>query len=219
MKGKESRVALWESVRGTQGGGSSASLFTQDRGTVHLSYSNERIRQMNRPPVFPGINTLATDHCPFQTFEKDRGINDFTMIPNGVMGVENLYPYMLSEANKGNLSFERVIELCSANPAKIFGLAPAKGAITPGADADIVIYDPAKDFTISQKNMHSTINYTIWEGLKLKGYPVRTYARGSLIYKDGEFLGKPGTGRFISILTLQQTRQFNQDLVHHAGSG
>ena len=113
------------------------------------------------------------------------------------MGVENLYPYMLSEANKGNLSFERVIELCSANPAKIFGIAPAKGAITPGADADIVLYDPTKDFTITQKNMHSTIDYTIWEGTKLKGYPVRTYSRGSLIYNDGLFLGKPGTGMFL----------------------
>jgi len=143
------------------------------------------------------VNTIATDHCPFNSFDKDRGINDFTMIPNGVMGVENLYPYMLSEANKGRLSFERVVELCSANPAKIFNLSPNKGSITPGADADIVLYDPKKDFTITQKNMHSTIDYTIWEGTKLKGYPVRTYSRGSLVYKDGEFFGKPGYGQFI----------------------
>ena len=143
------------------------------------------------------LNALATDHCPFNTFDKDRGKDDFTKIPNGVMGVENLYPYMLSEATKGRLSYERVVELCSYNPAKIFGLSPAKGVIAPGADADIVLYDPTKDFTISQKNMHSNIDYTIWEGVKLKGYPVRTYSRGNLIYKDGEFLGTPGNGRFL----------------------
>ena len=187
MKGKESLDALWKSV-------------WQDRGTVHLSFSNGRKRQMNRPPVLLdniGINTLATDHCPFNTYEKDRGKDDFTKTPNGVMGVENLYPYMLSQANKGILSFERVIELCSTNPAKIFGISDKKGSIAPGADADIVLYDPKKEFIITQKNMHSTINYTIWEGTKLKGYPVRTYSRGNLIYKDGEFLGKLGWGQFL----------------------
>jgi len=144
-----------------------------------------------------GINVVATDHCPFNTFEKDRGKDDFTMIPNGLMGVENLYPYMLSEANKGRISFERAVELCSSNPAAIFGIAPSKGAIAPGVDADIVLYDPKKDFTISQKNMHSTIDYTIWEGVELKGYPIRTYSRGVLVFKDGEFVGSAGHGRFI----------------------
>jgi len=145
-----------------------------------------------------GINTVATDHCPFNISEKDLGKDDFTKIPNGVMGVENIYPYMLSEANKGRLLYERVVELCSSNPAKIFGLAPAKGSVAPGSDADIVLYDPEKEFTVTQKNMHSSIDYTIWEGIKFKGYPIRTYSRGSLVYKDGEFLGKAGNGRFIS---------------------
>jgi len=144
-----------------------------------------------------GINTVATDHCPFQSSEKDRGKDDFTKIPNGVMGVENLYPYMLSEANKKHTSFERVVELCSYNPAKIFRCLPKKGTITPGADADIVLYDTKKDFTISQKNMHSNIDHTIWEGVNLKGYPVYTFSRGIAVYKNGEFLGKAGHGRFI----------------------
>jgi len=143
------------------------------------------------------IDTVATDHCPFQTYEKDRGENDFTKIPNGVMGVENLYPYMLNEANKGQITFERVVELCSSTPAKIFGCNKEKGIIAPDYDADIVLYDPTKDFIISQKNMHSTIDYTIWEGTPIKGYPVRTYSRGELIYKEGEFLGKQGHGRFV----------------------
>jgi len=144
-----------------------------------------------------GINTIATDHCPFNTNEKNLGKDNFTKIPNGVMGVENSYPYILSEANKGRISFERAVELCSANPAKIFGLAPQKGIVATGADADIVLYDPNKIFKISQKNMHSKIDYTIWEGAAIKGYPVRTYSKGKLVYKDGEFYGKAGHGQFI----------------------
>jgi len=113
------------------------------------------------------------------------------------MGVENLYPYMLGEANKGRISFEKAVELCSANPARLFGCAPQKGVIAPGSDADIVLYDPSRNFTVSQKNMHSDTDHTIWEGLQLKGYPARTYSRGALVYKDGEFLGKPGHGGFV----------------------
>jgi dihydropyrimidinase len=143
------------------------------------------------------INTVATDHCPFRLSDKERGKDDFTMIPNGVMGVENLYPYMLSEANKGRLTFERVVELCAAGPAELFGCAPDKGTIATGADADIVLYDPAKDFVISHENMHSDLDYTIWEGVALRGYPVRTYSRGMLVYKDGDFLGSAGYGRFV----------------------
>jgi dihydropyrimidinase len=93
------------------------------------------------------IDTIATDHCPFQSYEKDWGKDDFTKIPNGCAGVENLYPYMLSAANDGKLSFNRVVELCSSNPAKIFG-CDQKGSITVGKDADIVIYDPNKYFKI-----------------------------------------------------------------------
>ena len=113
------------------------------------------------------------------------------------MGVENLYPYMLGQANKGRITFERAIELCSSNPAKIFGLNPEKGSIKPNTDADIVLYDPDKNFTISQKNMHSAIDYTIWEGVRIKGYPVKTYSRGNLVYNCGEFLGETGQGKFI----------------------
>jgi dihydropyrimidinase len=142
------------------------------------------------------IDTVATDHCPFQSYEKDWGKDDFTKIPNGCAGVENLYPYMLSAANTGKLSFNRVVELCSSNPAKIFGCTQ-KGSLTVGKDADIVIYDPNKDFTISVKNMHSDYDHTIWEGKTLHGYPVQTYLRGNLVYDNGDFVGKPGVGEYI----------------------
>ncbi len=142
------------------------------------------------------IDTVATDHCPFQSYEKDWGKDDFTRIPNGCAGIENLYPYMLSAANEGRITFNRAVELCSANPAKIFG-CEQKGSLTVGKDADIVIYDPEKEFTISVSNMHSDYDHTIWEGKKLHGYPVQTYVRGKLVYDNGEFVGTPGYGKYI----------------------
>ncbi len=142
------------------------------------------------------IDTVATDHCPFQSYEKDWGKDDFTKIPNGCAGIENLYPYMLSAANEGKITFPRAVQLCSANPARIFG-CESKGSLTVGKDADIVLYDPAKTFTVSAGNMHSDYDHTIWEGKTFQGYPMQTYVRGKLVYKDGEFVGTPGYGRFI----------------------
>lgn len=142
------------------------------------------------------IDTVATDHCPFQSYEKDWGKDDFTKIPNGCAGVENLYPYMLDVANSGKITFERAVELCSTNVAKIFG-CDNKGAIAVGKDADIVIYDKDKDFTISVSNMHSDYDHTIWEGKKLHGYPVQTYLRGKLVYDNGDFVGTPGMGDYV----------------------
>lgn len=142
------------------------------------------------------ITTIATDHCPFQSYEKDWGKDDFTKIPNGCAGIENMYPYMLSAANEGKITFNKAVELCSYNPAKIFG-CDAKGAIEVGKDADIVIYNPTKDFTITNDKMHSDCDHTIWEGIKVKGYPEATYSRGKLVFMDGEFLGERGWGKFI----------------------
>ncbi len=142
------------------------------------------------------IQTIATDHCPFQTAEKDWGKDDFTKIPNGCAGVENMYPYMLDAANRGELTFNKVVEICSTNPAKIFG-CQQKGSISVGKDADIVIYNPEKDFTISVDNMHSDYDHTIWEGKKVHGYPEKTYSRGRLVYDNGEFLGESGWGKFV----------------------
>lgn len=142
------------------------------------------------------IATVATDHCPFQQSEKDWGKDNFTKIPNGCAGIENLYPYMLGAANEGKITFNKAVEVCSANPAKLFG-CPTKGSLSVGKDADIVVYDPKKDFTISVKNMHSKYDHTIWEGVSVRGYPVQTYLRGSLVYDNGSYVGTPGQGSFV----------------------
>jgi dihydropyrimidinase len=142
------------------------------------------------------IDTVATDHCPFQQAEKDWGKDNFTKIPNGCAGIENLYPYMLSAANGGKISFPRAVELCAENPARLFGCV-SKGGLCVGKDADIVLYDPKKDFEISVKNMHSDYDHTIWEGVKLHGYPVQTFLRGKLVYDNGVYTGTPGDGRYV----------------------
>ncbi len=142
------------------------------------------------------IDTIATDHCPFQSYEKDWGKDDFTKIPNGCAGIENMYPYMLSAANEGKITFEKAVELCSANPAKIFGCKD-KGSISAGKDADIVIYNPKTEFTITNDKMHSDCDHTIWEGKKLSGYPEKTFSRGRLVFDNGEFVGEKGYGKFV----------------------
>ncbi|MGN0174005.1 MAG: dihydropyrimidinase [Acutalibacteraceae bacterium] len=142
------------------------------------------------------IDTISTDHCPFTLAEKDWGKDDFTKIPNGCAGIENMYPYMLSAANKGEITFEKVVEVCCANPARIFGCTD-KGSLTVGKDADIVLYDPKKDFTITNDKMHSDCDHTIWEGIEVHGYPVKTYSRGRLVYDNGEFKGEAGWGKFV----------------------
>lgn len=174
MKGKESQVAIWDAIK---------------RGD---------------------ITTIATDHCPFTQAEKDWGIKtkdgkpgNFTNIPNGCAGIENMYPYVLSEANKGRISFNKAVELCATNPSKLFGLDHIKGALQVGLDADIVLYDSKKNVTISNKDMHGATDHTIWEGAEIKGYPVATYSRGCLVYKDGKFLGAKGNGKLIKCKTLK----------------
>ncbi|MEG2315106.1 MAG: dihydropyrimidinase [Clostridia bacterium] len=143
------------------------------------------------------ISTVATDHCPFQQQEKDWGKNDFTKTPNGCAGVETMYPYLLSEANRGRISFERAVALCATNVASIFGCSQHKGSLAVGKDADIVLYDPTREYTIHNAEMHGANDYTIWEGARLQGYPAATYCRGKLVYQDGRFVGEKGYGRFV----------------------
>ena len=89
------------------------------------------------------------------------------------------------------------VHMMSLTPARILHIDKEKGSLEIGKDADIVIYDKDKDFTISVNNMHSDCDHTIWEGKKLHGYPVQTYLRGSLVYDNGDFVGTPGNGKYV----------------------
>ncbi|MBQ4596229.1 MAG: dihydropyrimidinase [Firmicutes bacterium] len=151
------------------------------------------------------VSTLATDHCPFLQSEKDWGITkkdgtpgNFTTIPNGCAGIENMYPYILSEANKGRISFEKAVEISATNPAKLFGIDYCKGAIEVGLDADIVIYDPKKKFVVKNaENQHGALDHTVWENVEFKGYPVATYCRGKLVFDGKDYVGEKGDGQFV----------------------
>lgn len=175
--------------------------------------NNEGLKYIMSPPLreryncnelWKGINegyiqTIATDHCPF-SFSKDKqlGKDDFTKCPNGAPGVEERIPLIFSEGVvKGKISINKFVEVCSTNPAKIFGLYPRKGTIQVGSDGDLVIIDPNKDVVLTKNKLHSNIDYSAYEGIKVKGYPVITISNGEIIYSDGEFKGEKGRGKFI----------------------
>ncbi|MDF2519668.1 MAG: hydA [Clostridia bacterium] len=145
------------------------------------------------------IMTVATDHCPFSiSLDKQRGKEDFSQCPNGLPGVEERIPLMFSEGvMKGRISINKLVEVCCTNPAKLFGMYPKKGALMPGSDGDVTIIDPECEVTLTCQGLHSNVDYTAYEGFKLKGYPVMTISRGEVIVKDNEFIGQRGRGQFI----------------------
>ena len=145
------------------------------------------------------IQTIATDHCPFfLSKEKQLGKDDFTKCPSGMPGVEARLPIIFGkEVLKGNMSINKMVEICCTKPAKLFGLYPNKGTIAQGMDADIVLLDPNKKTTISVDMLHENCDYTPYEGFELEGYPVMTISRGEIIVKDNKFVGNKGRGRFI----------------------
>ncbi len=151
------------------------------------------------------ISTLATDHCPFLKSEKDWGITrkdgtvgNFTDIPNGCAGIENMYPYILSEAGKGRISYEKAVEISATNPARLFGIDYCKGAVQVGLDADIVLYDPDRRFIVKNaENQHGALDHTIWEASEFHGYPAAVYSRGRLVFDGRDYVGNKGDGQFV----------------------
>ena len=150
------------------------------------------------------ISTIGSDHCPFLAKEKDMAV-PFPMTPNGCMGIETRYPYMLSEALKGKISVNRAVELCAAGPASIFGCRK-KGSIETGKDADVVIFDPRDAHILSGEDNHSAVDYSIWDGYECHGRIRETICRGKSIVKDSQLVGKIGWGEFIP-----RSRQANND--------
>lgn len=142
--------------------------------------------------------TVATDHCPFFMEQKRLGKDNFTKIPNGAPGIEPrmalIHHYGV---NEGNISLNKFVEITSTNPAKIFGMYPTKGSITVNSDADLVIFDPDKEVTISVDKLHENVDYTPYEGFKVKGSPVATFSRGELVAENGEYVGKESRGKLI----------------------
>ena len=144
------------------------------------------------------IDTVGTDHCPFDTEQKLMGVGDFTQIPNGIPGIEDLVNLMYTYGvNRGKLGIHRFVEALSTKPAKLFGLFPRKGTIAIGSDADLVIYDPDYRGTISAAAQHSNNDYNGFEGFAIEGRPSVVTVRGKVQVRNGAFVGEPGCGRMI----------------------
>jgi dihydropyrimidinase len=144
------------------------------------------------------IDTVGTDHCPFDTDQKLLGAEAFTQIPNGIPGIEDRVNLMYTYGVKrGALDIHRFVDALSTRPAKLFGLFPCKGTIAIGADADLVIYDPEYRGTISAATQHSNNNYNGFEGFAIEGRPTHVSVRGKVQVRDGVFVGEPGRGRMI----------------------
>jgi dihydropyrimidinase len=143
------------------------------------------------------LSSVGTDHCPFfYEGQKDLGLGPddyppFARIPGGMPGIESRLALLYTfGVGRGIMSVERWVEVCSTAPAEIFGLAGRKGSLRPGADADVVLFDPQREVTLSRAVLHERCDYTPYEGLRLKGYPVLTMLRGRVIAREGHFVGQ-----------------------------
>jgi len=159
------------------------------------------------------LQTIGTDHCPFFfdgtkpiSYEgrpvaipgKELGREDFTLIPNGLPGVGDRLPILWSYGvGAGRITPNQFVALTSTNPARIFGLYPRKGALLPGSDADLVIWDPQRRLTYGIEFAHHRTDYNLFEGWELVGFPERVLLRGQTIVNQGEWLGMPGMGKFL----------------------
>jgi len=145
------------------------------------------------------LQVVSTDHCPFCFKEqKELGKDDFTKIPNGGPGVEHRLSLIYTGGVHGKrFSANRFVELVSTTPAKLFGLYPRKGTIAVGSDADIVLFDPNAEHTISAKTHHMRVDYSMFEGIKVKGMPKTVLSRGRTIIENNQFTGRPGAGQFL----------------------
>jgi dihydropyrimidinase len=141
---------------------------------------------------------VSTDHCPFCFKEqKELGRGDFSKIPNGMPGVEHRVNLIHTGVASGRISPERWVELTSTAPARLFGMYPRKGAIAPGSDADVVIYDPAATDTISATTHHMNVDYSAFEGMSVTGRVDTVLSRGQAVIDGGAFVGRTGHGQFV----------------------
>ena len=145
------------------------------------------------------IQVVATDHCPFNyAKEKQMGKDDFTCCPNGAPGVEERFSILFSEGvKKGRITLQKLVQVACTNPCRIYGLAPEKGDIYPGADADLIILDPEKNYELTHDRMHGAVDYTMYEGKEIKGEIKLVMQRGNILVKENQFIGKKGEGRFL----------------------
>jgi dihydropyrimidinase len=149
------------------------------------------------------FSVFSSDHCPFRYDDPQgklvpKGRTSFRWVPNGIPGVETRLPILFSEGvGKGRISLNEFVALTATNHARMYGLYPKKGTIAVGADADIAIWDPEREVTITQSLMHGGSDYTPYEGIKVKGWPISTIVRGKFVVRDGQLVGREGNGAYV----------------------
>ncbi len=143
------------------------------------------------------LSVVSSDHAP----KKKDPWGDFLEQPYGAPQAETVLPLVHDEGvNRGRISLTRLAQVLSENPARIFGLYPKKGTIAVGSDADIVVFDPRREFTIRAENQHSGAGYTLYEGRTVLGWPAMSFQRGHRVLWEGEIVAEPGAGRFLPLL-------------------
>jgi dihydropyrimidinase len=146
------------------------------------------------------LQVVSTDHCPFcMKGQKELGKDDFSKVPNGMPGIETRLHLLWEGVREGRISKNRFVEITSTAPAKIFGMYGKKGTIAVGADADVVVWDPDKEFVLSQKTLHMRVDYSPFEGKKVIGAPAAVFSRGELVVRDDKWVApkKQGRGQFL----------------------
>lgn len=153
------------------------------------------------------IQQLSSDHAPFR-FEgqKTGGCDDFTQIPNGLPGIETRMPILFTEGvSKGRISPQRFVELTATGPARIFGMHPRKGTVEPGADADLIVVDPEREVTVGAEVLHSSVDYSPYEGMVLLGFPTCTISRGDVLVSGSVLSAGRGRGHLAERGRIEQT--------------
>lgn len=146
------------------------------------------------------LQTIGSDQCSFTLYpQKAMGLQDFRKVPGGLPGIELRYALIHSfGVCQNHLSIEKWVDLCSTQPAKVFGLYPRKGSLSVGSDADIVLFDPNKEVTVDLNLLHEQVDYSPYQDLKLTGYPVSVIKGGSVMVKDGQFTDASPSGQFLA---------------------
>jgi len=149
------------------------------------------------------IEVVATDHCPFTIAQKEEGSKQFHLTPNGLAGVETLFPLLYTYGVvEGRITLEQMVQLLAKNPAEIFGLSTRKGSISIGADADLVIWDPASENVLHAENLHGNGDWSAYEGRPISGRLETTILRGQALVENGTFVGQKIFGNLL--LSSQQ---------------
>jgi len=168
----------------------STPLRSKEAGHQHAMWQSLRTND---------IQMVSTDHCPFcMKGQKDLGLGDFRKIPNGIGSVEHRMDLLYQGVVDGQITLERWVEITATTPARMFGLYGKKGVIQPGADADIVIYDPNGHTSIGyEKTHHMNMDHSAWEGFEIDGHVDTVISRGKVVVHDNQYLGAKGDGKYV----------------------